>query len=87
MHDNIHGLGIDNHLMGLRYAAEEIGEPVPELFLDETYKIMNHFALSTSQVSFEEANVNDIRSKKGFVELTNISGPLWSIILLVLFEL
>lgn len=51
MNDNITGQGIDNHLMGLRYAAKEAGEPVPEIFTDEAYRIINHFALSTSQVS------------------------------------
>ncbi|OAD52435.1 Choline O-acetyltransferase [Eufriesea mexicana] len=51
MNDNINGHGIDNHLMGLRYAAQEAGEPVPDIFTDQAYKIVNHFALSTSQVS------------------------------------
>ncbi|XP_015588325.1 choline O-acetyltransferase [Cephus cinctus] len=51
MMDNIMGQGIDNHLMGLRYAAKEAGEPVPDIFADEAYKIVNHFALSTSQVT------------------------------------
>ncbi|XP_067207501.1 choline O-acetyltransferase isoform X1 [Linepithema humile] len=51
MNDNIHGQGIDNHLMGLRYAAKEAGEPIPEIFTDEAYAIVNHFALSTSQVT------------------------------------
>jgi choline O-acetyltransferase len=51
MNDNIYGLGIDNHLMGLRYAAKEAGESIPEIFTDEAYAIVNHFALSTSQVS------------------------------------
>ncbi|XP_043290100.1 choline O-acetyltransferase [Venturia canescens] len=51
MYDNNHGYGIDNHLMGLKYAAMETGEPVPELFLDESFKIVNHFALSTSQIT------------------------------------
>lgn len=51
MNDNIYGQGIDNHLMGLRYVAKEAGEPMPELFTDEAYAIVNHFALSTSQVS------------------------------------
>ncbi|XP_011302996.1 choline O-acetyltransferase [Fopius arisanus] len=49
--DNIHGYGIDNHLMGLRYTAQETGEPLPELFTDEAFKIVHHFALSTSQVT------------------------------------
>lgn len=51
MTDNINGYGIDNHLMGLRYAAQEAGEPIPDIFTDQAYKIVNHFALSTSQVS------------------------------------
>lgn len=51
MNDNIHGCGIDNHLMGLRYAAMKAGEPIPDIFMDETYAMVNHFALSTSQVS------------------------------------
>lgn len=48
--DNIHGFGIDNHLMGLRYAAQEAGEPLPEIFTDESFRILHHFGLSTSQV-------------------------------------
>lgn len=51
MNDNITGHGIDNHLMGLRYAAKEAGDPIPDIFADEAYAIVNHFALSTSQVS------------------------------------
>ncbi|XP_076669809.1 choline acetyltransferase isoform X2 [Andrena cerasifolii] len=51
MNDNITGQGIDNHLMGLRYASKDAGEPVPEIFTDEAYEIVNHFALSTSQVT------------------------------------
>lgn len=51
MNDNIHGHGIDNHLMGLRYAAMKVGEPIPDIFMDEAYAIINHFTLSTSQVS------------------------------------
>ncbi|KAL6259476.1 hypothetical protein P5V15_009395 [Pogonomyrmex californicus] len=51
MNDNIYGQGIDNHLMGLRYAAKEAGEPIPDIFTDEAYAIVNHFALSTSQVT------------------------------------
>lgn len=50
--DNINGLGIDNHLMGLRYVAKEAGENLPELFNDESFNIVHHFALSTSQVIF-----------------------------------
>ncbi|XP_034238882.1 choline O-acetyltransferase [Thrips palmi] len=50
MVQNILGHGIDNHLLGLREVAKELGEPVPELFTDESYRVANHFALSTSQV-------------------------------------
>ncbi|XP_043474260.1 choline O-acetyltransferase-like isoform X2 [Leptopilina heterotoma] len=49
--DTIQGLGIDNHLMGLRYAAMEAGEDIPEIFTDDAYKKINHFALSTSQIT------------------------------------
>ncbi|XP_063987052.1 choline O-acetyltransferase [Diachasmimorpha longicaudata] len=49
--DTIHGYGIDNHLMGLRFAALETGEPLPEIFTDDAFKIVHHFALSTSQVT------------------------------------
>jgi len=55
MNDNIYGQGIDNHLMGLRYVAKEAGEPIPEIFTDEAYAIVNHFALSTSQVSDQDS--------------------------------
>ncbi|XP_076647691.1 choline acetyltransferase isoform X1 [Halictus rubicundus] len=51
MNDNINGQGIDNHLMGLHYAAKEAGEPIPGIFTDEAYAIVNHFTLSTSQVT------------------------------------
>ncbi|CAG7722187.1 unnamed protein product [Allacma fusca] len=50
MVDNILGEGIDIHLLGLRQQAIELGMDVPPLFMDETFKIANHFALSTSQL-------------------------------------
>lgn len=50
MVQNILGEGIDVHLLGLREMAKELGEPVPELFTDETFRQANYFALSTSQV-------------------------------------
>ena len=37
--------------MGLRYAALEADEPLPELFNDEAFKIIQHFTLSTSQIT------------------------------------
>ncbi|KAI4472564.1 hypothetical protein M0802_016698, partial [Mischocyttarus mexicanus] len=56
MNDNITGRGIDNHLMGLRYAGKDTGEPIPDIFTDEAYRIINHFALSTSQVTTKNPN-------------------------------
>ncbi len=44
------GMGIDNHLLGLREIAKEMKIETPDLFSDETYLISNHFILSTSQV-------------------------------------
>ncbi|XP_050534663.1 choline O-acetyltransferase [Daktulosphaira vitifoliae] len=49
MVDNILGMGIDIHLLGLRQAAKENGLPCP-LFEDDSYRIANNFALSTSQL-------------------------------------
>ncbi|XP_028649257.1 choline O-acetyltransferase [Erpetoichthys calabaricus] len=46
----ITGMGIDNHLLGLREIALEMKMEKPEIFTDETYMISNHFILSTSQV-------------------------------------
>jgi choline O-acetyltransferase len=50
MVDNILGQGIDIHLLGLRQAAKEHLHSEPEIFSDEAFAKMNHFALSTSQV-------------------------------------
>ncbi|KAK0157483.1 hypothetical protein PV328_011225 [Microctonus aethiopoides] len=49
--DNINGHGIDNHLMGLKYIAKMTGENLPELFTDQSFTLLHHFALSTSQVT------------------------------------
>uniref|UniRef100_A0A672GXI7 Choline O-acetyltransferase n=1 Tax=Salarias fasciatus TaxID=181472 RepID=A0A672GXI7_SALFA len=46
----ITGMGIDNHLLGLREIAHEMKMEKPEVFKDEAYLISNHFILSTSQV-------------------------------------
>ncbi|CAH1977426.1 unnamed protein product [Acanthoscelides obtectus] len=55
MVDNILGLGIDIHLLGLREAARETSptaaSPLPEIFLDPSYRLANKFLLSTSQVA------------------------------------
>ncbi|KAM7408667.1 hypothetical protein PAMA_002407 [Pampus argenteus] len=46
----ITGMGIDNHLLGLREMAHELKMEKPEIFKDEAYLISNQFILSTSQV-------------------------------------
>ncbi|XP_050719792.1 choline O-acetyltransferase-like [Eriocheir sinensis] len=50
MVNNILGRGIDIHLLGLREMAKEMGLPTPEIFAHDSYRIANHFRLSTSQV-------------------------------------
>jgi len=50
MIDNILGMGIDCHLLGLRQAARENAISCP-VFEDDSFRIANHFALSTSQVN------------------------------------
>lgn len=49
MVENILGQGIDIHLLGLREQSK-IMEMPQTLFNDESFKKLNHFALSTSQV-------------------------------------
>ncbi|XP_066521545.1 choline O-acetyltransferase-like [Hoplias malabaricus] len=46
----IMGMGIDNHLLGLRETAKELKMETPDIFTDETYTLSNQFVLSTSQV-------------------------------------
>lgn len=46
----INGDGIDRHLLGLKLMAIEMGENVPEIFMDPSYTKSTHFRLSTSQV-------------------------------------
>uniref|UniRef100_A0A4W4GW43 Choline O-acetyltransferase n=1 Tax=Electrophorus electricus TaxID=8005 RepID=A0A4W4GW43_ELEEL len=46
----IMGMGIDNHLLGLREMAMELKIETPEMFSDKTYHLSNQFILSTSQV-------------------------------------
>ncbi|KAG1945324.1 choline O-acetyltransferase [Pimephales promelas] len=48
------GMGMDNHLLGLREMAKEMKMETPDIFSDETYHISNHFILSTSQVPTTE---------------------------------
>ena len=44
------GHGIDNHFLGLRETAVELGMPTPAIFADESYSMSIHFTVSTSQV-------------------------------------
>ncbi|KAL0964810.1 hypothetical protein UPYG_G00329280 [Umbra pygmaea] len=46
----ITGMGIDNHLLGLREISKELNMDMPEIFMDKTYVTSNQFILSTSQV-------------------------------------
>uniref|UniRef100_A0AAR2KPS9 Choline O-acetyltransferase n=1 Tax=Pygocentrus nattereri TaxID=42514 RepID=A0AAR2KPS9_PYGNA len=46
----ITGMGIDNHLLGLREIAKELKMDTPDVFTDETYQLGHQFILSTSQV-------------------------------------
>nr|XP_022319344.1 choline O-acetyltransferase-like [Crassostrea virginica] len=50
MTQTILGHGMDCHLLGLKEIALEHGLPMPAIFEDESFRISNHFSLSTSQV-------------------------------------
>ncbi|KAK6171011.1 hypothetical protein SNE40_019276 [Patella caerulea] len=50
MKECIQGYGIDLHILGLREACKELNIPLPGLFTDDSYRLFNNFALSTSQV-------------------------------------
>lgn len=52
MVQNILGHGIDIHLLGLREACNDRGEPLHDFFTDESFKTANCFLLSTSQVIY-----------------------------------
>lgn len=56
---NILGQGIDIHLLGLHQAALQIdcAEALP-LFQDDSFRQINHFALSTSQVAHFQASAS-----------------------------
>ncbi|XP_075412422.1 carnitine O-palmitoyltransferase 2, mitochondrial [Tenrec ecaudatus] len=45
------GQGFDRHLFALRNLAASRGVPLPELYLDPAYGVMNHNILSTSTLS------------------------------------
>lgn len=46
----MNGNGIDRHLLGLKLAALENGQQIPQLFNSKGYQKLMHFKLSTSQV-------------------------------------
>ncbi|KAM9743733.1 carnitine O-acetyltransferase [Menidia menidia] len=46
----IHGQAIDRHLLGLRMQGIEDLTSMPEIFMDTSYAVAQHFNLSTSQV-------------------------------------
>ncbi|XP_064262452.1 LOW QUALITY PROTEIN: carnitine O-acetyltransferase-like, partial [Passer domesticus] len=50
------GQGAERHLQGLREAALEAGEPLPEIFLDPAYAQATHFRLCTLQVRSREGS-------------------------------
>lgn len=65
------GMGMDNHLLGLREMAKEMKMEMPDIFSDETYHISNHFILSTSQVG-EEHYINT--TQFNFIVARNWNG-------------
>lgn len=48
--DTINGQAIDRHLLGLRLQAIEDLTSMPEIFMDTSYAVAQHYNLSTSQV-------------------------------------
>lgn len=49
-YDAIHGQAIDRHLLGLRMLSIEDLTSMPEIFMDTSFAVANHFNLLTSQV-------------------------------------
>eukprot|EP00019_Armaparvus_languidus_P010857 CAMPEP_0168587962 /NCGR_PEP_ID=MMETSP0420-20121227/5175_1 /TAXON_ID=498008 /ORGANISM="Pessonella sp." /LENGTH=595 /DNA_ID=CAMNT_0008623311 /DNA_START=190 /DNA_END=1977 /DNA_ORIENTATION=+ len=47
------GNGFDRHLFGLRMMARDADVPLPSLFTDQGFQAINHFQLSTSQITNE----------------------------------
>lgn len=56
MVQNILGNGMDCHMLALKQIARDNNLCIPELFLDSSYQLSNHFNLSTSQVT---TNIKD----------------------------
>ncbi|KAK5871236.1 hypothetical protein PBY51_004128 [Eleginops maclovinus] len=49
-YDAIHGQAIDRHLLGLKMLSIEDLTSMPEIFMDTSFAVAEHFHLSTSQV-------------------------------------
>ncbi|KAM9858088.1 carnitine O-acetyltransferase isoform 2-T2 [Aulostomus maculatus] len=49
-YDTIHGQAIDRHLLGLKMQGIEDLTSMPEIFMDTSFAVGNHFNLCTSQV-------------------------------------
>nr|XP_022914216.1 carnitine O-acetyltransferase-like isoform X1 [Onthophagus taurus] len=47
----MNGFGVDRHLLGLKLAAMELGEKIPEIYSDPGYVRSAHMRISTSQVA------------------------------------
>ena len=49
-HQAVSGQAVDRHLLGLKLAALESGQNIPQLHLDIAFTESTYFRLSTSQV-------------------------------------
>lgn len=47
----IHGQAIDRHLLGLRLQSIEDLTSMPDIFMDTSYAVAQHYNLATSQVA------------------------------------
>jgi len=45
------GAGFDRHLFGLRLEATKAGQELPKFVQDDTFRVMNHFRMSTSTLN------------------------------------
>ena len=45
------GAGFDRHLFGLRSEATKAGQELPKFVQDDTFRVMNHFRMSTSTLN------------------------------------
>ena len=79
--------GVDRHLFGLKRCLKE-GEPVPEIYKDESYAKSNHWELSTSQLSspyldgwgYGEGGLNHSDRSSSHVSYSSRPGWLWTVV-------